>query len=55
MPSSEVMKKFGSGKLHSGGKSGPVVTNQKQAVAIMYSEKANEKATGSPERKKKAK
>ena len=39
MPYTEVMHKFGSGKLHSGSKSGPAVTNQKQAVAIMLSEK----------------
>jgi len=32
------MKKFGQGKLHSGSKKGPVVTNPKQAVAIGYSE-----------------
>ena len=33
------MHKWGQGKLHSGSKSGPVVGNQKQAVAIMLSEK----------------
>jgi len=46
MPSSEVMHKFGSGQLHSGGSGGPKVTNQKQAVAIMLSEKRKEKAHG---------
>jgi hypothetical protein len=39
MPWSEVMKKWGEGALHSGGPGGPVVKNQKQAVAIMESEK----------------
>jgi len=34
----KVMKEFSSGKLHSGSKKGPVVTNPKQAVAIGYSE-----------------
>lgn len=33
-----VMKEFGEGKLHSGSKSGPVVTNPKQALAIGYSQ-----------------
>jgi hypothetical protein len=39
MPYTEVMHKWKSGALHSGSKSGPKVTNQKQAVAIMLSEK----------------
>jgi hypothetical protein len=39
VPYNEVMPKFGAGQLHSGSKSGPKVTNQKQAVAIMLSEK----------------
>lgn len=39
MPWNEVMKKWGAGQLHSGGPSGPVVKDQKQAVAIMESEK----------------
>ncbi len=33
-----VMKEFKEGKLHSGSKKGPEVTNPKQAVAIAYSE-----------------
>lgn len=33
------MSKWGKGDLHSGSKSGPKVKNQKQAVAIMLSEK----------------
>lgn len=43
MPWSEVMNKFKSGKLKSGG-SGAKVTNPKQAVAIMYSEKGESKS-----------
>ena len=39
MPYTEVMHKWGAGKLHSGSKSGPPVKSQKQAVAIMLSEK----------------
>lgn len=39
MPWDEVMHKWGAGKLHSGSKKGPVVKSQKQAVAIMLSEK----------------
>jgi hypothetical protein len=33
------MHKWGQGELHSGSKSGPKVKSQKQAVAIMLSEK----------------
>lgn len=32
------MHEFGEGKLHSGSKKGPVVKNQKQAIAIALSE-----------------
>jgi hypothetical protein len=40
MPWNEVMSKWGKGTLRSGNKkSGPKVTSQKQAVAIMLSEK----------------
>ena len=39
MPWNEVMHKWGKGELHSGSKSGPKVSSQKQAVAIMLSEK----------------
>ena len=38
MPYDEVMSKWKAGKLKSGG-SGKTVTSQKQAVAIMFSEK----------------
>jgi len=32
------MSEYKAGKLHSGGKTGPTVTNRKQAVAIAMSE-----------------
>lgn len=44
MPYTEVMHKRKAGELHSGSKSGPAVKNQKQAVAIMLSEKRKAKA-----------
>ena len=34
----KVMKEWGAGKLHSGSKKGPMVTSQKQAIAIALSE-----------------
>jgi len=55
MPSSQVMKKFSKGKLHSGTKKGPKVTDPKQALAIMYSEKRDEGSLGSKKHKKKEK
>jgi hypothetical protein len=36
-------KKFGEGKLHSGSQNGPIVKNQKQAVAIALSESGQSK------------
>lgn len=39
MPWDHVFGKFKAGHLHSGSKHGPIVKNQKQAVAIMFSEK----------------
>lgn len=39
MPYDEVMHKFKHGNLHSGSKGGKKVTNRKQAIAIMLSEK----------------
>jgi hypothetical protein len=39
MPWNQVMHKWKTGNLHSGSKEGPTVKNQKQAVAIMLSEK----------------
>lgn len=38
MPAHLVKKKFEQGKLHSGSKHGPVVTNPKQMKAIQISE-----------------
>lgn len=34
----KVMREYSAGKLHSGSKKGPVVTNPKQAKAIALSE-----------------
>ena len=34
----KVMKEYKAGELHSGSKTGPAVTNKKQAVAIALSE-----------------
>lgn len=34
----QELRKFKAGKLHSGSKTGPVVTNRKQAIAISLSE-----------------
>lgn len=34
----KVMHEFKEGKLHSGSKKGPIVTNPKQAIAISLSE-----------------
>jgi hypothetical protein len=39
MPWDEVMGKMKSGNLHSGSKSGPIVKNKAQGLAIMLSEK----------------
>jgi Family of unknown function (DUF6496) len=54
MPSKTVMNRFERGKLRSGNrKTGPVVTNPMQAVAIKYSEERAEKAgRGHGKRKK---
>ena len=46
MPSKNVMPQFKAGKLHSGSKSGPVVKNRKQAIAILLSEKRAEDEHG---------
>jgi hypothetical protein len=56
MPSSAVLGKFKRGQLHSGSKTGKKVTNRKQAVAIMLSEKRAEAKHGGkyPEKGKKA-
>ena len=39
MPWNQVMRKWATGKLHSGSASGPKVKSRAQAVAIMLSEK----------------
>jgi hypothetical protein len=39
----EEMDKFKEGKLHSGSKKGPLVTNPKQAIAISLSESGQSK------------
>lgn len=39
MPFQNVMPQYQRGTLHSGSKHGPTVTNRKQAIAIMLSEK----------------
>jgi uncharacterized protein DUF6496 len=39
----KVMKEFSEGKLHSGSKKGPEVTDKKQALAIGYSEARKKK------------
>lgn len=41
-----IMKEWSQGRLHSGSKTGPVVTNQKQAVAIALHEKKRESVPG---------
>lgn len=45
------MRKFKAGKLHSGSKTGPLVTNPKQAIAISMSEAG----LSAPKKKKKRK
>jgi hypothetical protein len=39
----KVMEEFSKGELHSGSKTGPKVTNPKQAAAIGYSEAKKKK------------
>jgi hypothetical protein len=50
----KVMKEGLAGKLHSGSKKGPIVTNKKQMVAIALDEsrRAGEKVTPKKKRKK---
>lgn len=47
----KVMEEFEEGKLHSGSKKGPVVSNPKQAIAISLSE-ARKKGLKVPAKKK---
>lgn len=39
----KVMREYDKGKLHSGSKKGPVVSNRKQAIAIALSEAGKSK------------
>lgn len=48
----KVMKEFKEGKLHSGSKKGPEVTNPKQAVAIALSEERKASRGMLPKKKK---
>ncbi len=43
MPYTNVMPQFSKGQLHSGGPNGPKVSDPKQAVAILMSEKKKAK------------
>jgi len=52
MPWTEVMGKYKAGSLHSGSKGGPIVKSQKQAVAILLSEKKSGKAEYKKKKKK---
>lgn len=47
----KVMHEFGEGKLHSGSKKGPKVTNPKQAIAIGYAEAKESKKSSKPKHK----
>jgi hypothetical protein len=47
---SKVMEEFKHGKLHSGSKKGPLVTNEKQGIAIALSE-ARKKGAEIPKKK----
>jgi hypothetical protein len=51
MPARRVMSEFRAGRLHSGSKHGPVVTNPKQARAIQISE-AREEGHDIPKRRR---
>lgn len=50
MPWDQVLPKMKAGKLHSGSPDGPVVSNRKQGIAIMLSEKR--KSADKPEYRK---
>lgn len=45
------MKKFKAGKLHSGSKKGPIVSNPKQAIAISLSESGQSKKKSKKKKK----
>ena len=46
------MDRWKQGSLHSGSKNGPVVTNQKQAIAIALSEQRKAGGKATPRRKR---
>lgn len=48
----DEMHKFKEGDLHSGSKTGPVVTNPKQAIAISLSESGQSKKKRKKKKKK---
>lgn len=48
----KVMREFKSGELHSGSKSGPIVTNPKQGIAIALSEARKEARSSKGKNKK---
>ena len=47
----EEMHKFAEGKLHSGSKKGPIVSNPKQAIAISLSESGQSKKKAKKKKK----
>ncbi len=47
----DEMHKFKEGKLHSGSKKGPIVSNPKQAIAISLSEAGSSKKKGKKKKK----
>lgn len=47
----KVEREFKEGKLHSGSKKGPIVTNPKQAIAIALSEARKKGEKVSPKKK----
>lgn len=51
----KVMREYKEGKLHSGSKKGPEVTNPKQAIAIALSEARKSGEKVSPKKKKRKK
>jgi hypothetical protein len=53
MPWDQVLHKFKHGELHSGSPKGPKVSNRKQAIAIMLSEKRSGKSEYASSKKKK--
>jgi hypothetical protein len=55
MPWDEVMHKWKAGELHSGSKTGPKIKSQKQAVAVMLSEKRKAQSGKSEYRSRKGK